>query len=37
MLIRRTGKKVHIVEGSVFNFKITTKEDVEMFKRLVVK
>ena len=37
MLIRRTGKKVHITEGSVFNFKITTKEDVEMFKRLAPK
>ena len=37
MLIRRTGKKVHIAEGSVFNFKITTKEDVEMFRKLVVK
>ena len=35
MLVKRTGKKVNIVEGSVFNFKITTKEDVEMFRRLV--
>jgi 2-C-methyl-D-erythritol 4-phosphate cytidylyltransferase len=35
MLIKRLGKKVNIVEGSVFNFKITTKEDVEMFRRLV--
>lgn len=34
MLIKRTGKKVNIVEGSVFNFKITTKEDVELFKKL---
>lgn len=34
MLIKQIGKKVNIVEGSVFNFKITTKEDVEMFKRL---
>jgi 2-C-methyl-D-erythritol 4-phosphate cytidylyltransferase len=37
MLIKRTVKKVHIVEGSVFNFKITTKEDVEMFRKLVQK
>lgn len=37
MLIRRTGKKVHITEGSVFNFKITTKEDVELFKSLTKK
>ena len=37
MLIKRTGKKVHIAEGSVFNFKITTKEDVEMFRKLAPK
>lgn len=35
MLVKRTEKKVHIAEGSVFNFKITTKEDVEMFRRLI--
>jgi len=35
MLVKRLGKKVNIVEGSVFNFKITTKEDVEMFRKLV--
>lgn len=35
MLIKRLGKKVNIVEGSVFNFKITTKEDVEVFRKLV--
>lgn len=34
MLVKRLGKKVHIVEGSVFNFKITTKEDLEMFRKL---
>lgn len=34
LLIRRTGKKVHIAEGSIFNFKITTKEDVEVFRKL---
>lgn len=34
MLVKRTGKKVNIVEGSVFNFKITTKEDIELFKKL---
>ena len=34
MLIKRAGKKVSIVEGSVFNFKITTREDVELFKRI---
>lgn len=35
MLVSRTGKKINIVEGSALNFKITTSEDVEMFKRLV--
>ena len=35
MLVKKIGKKVNIVEGSVFNFKITTKEDVELFKKLV--
>lgn len=35
MLVERIGKKVNIVEGSVFNFKVTTKEDVELFRKLV--
>jgi 2-C-methyl-D-erythritol 4-phosphate cytidylyltransferase len=35
MLLKRMGKKVHIVEGSVFNFKITTKEDLHLFKQLI--
>jgi 2-C-methyl-D-erythritol 4-phosphate cytidylyltransferase len=35
MLVKRLGKKINIVEGSVFNFKITKKEDVEMFRKLV--
>lgn len=35
MLVKRSGRKVNIVEGSVFNFKVTTKEDVELFKILV--
>jgi 2-C-methyl-D-erythritol 4-phosphate cytidylyltransferase len=34
MLVKKIGKKVNIVEGSVFNFKITTKEDVKLFKKL---
>lgn len=37
MLVKRAGKKVHIAEGSVFNFKITTKEDVELFRNLIKK
>lgn len=35
MLVRQIGEKVNIVEGSVYNFKITTKEDLEMFDKLV--
>lgn len=35
MLISRIGKKVNIVEGSVFNFKVTTQDDLLLFKRLV--
>jgi 2-C-methyl-D-erythritol 4-phosphate cytidylyltransferase len=35
ILIKRTRKTLNIVEGSVFNFKVTTKEDVELFKKLV--
>lgn len=34
MLIQKIGKKINLVEGSVFNFKITTQEDIELFKRL---
>lgn len=36
MLVRRMKRKVNIVEGSVFNFKITTREDIELFKKLIV-
>ncbi len=35
MLVKRTGRKVNIVEGSVLNFKVTTKEDIELFKKLI--
>jgi D-ribitol-5-phosphate cytidylyltransferase len=35
MLVKRTGRKVNIVEGSVFNFKVTTKEDIDLFKKLI--
>lgn len=35
MLVKKLGKKINIVEGSVFNFKVTTKEDIEMFEKLV--
>lgn len=35
MLVRQIEEKVNIVEGSVYNFKITTSEDIEMFKKLI--
>jgi len=35
MLVRQLGEKVNIVEGSVYNFKITTADDIEMFEKLV--
>jgi 2-C-methyl-D-erythritol 4-phosphate cytidylyltransferase len=34
MLAKRIGIKVSIVEGSPFNFKVTSKDDIEIFKRL---
>jgi 2-C-methyl-D-erythritol 4-phosphate cytidylyltransferase len=34
-LMRRAGYPVHISEGSVYNFKVTTKEDIEIFEKLV--
>ena len=37
MLVRRIGEKVNIVDGSVFNFKITTAEDIEMFERAALE
>jgi 2-C-methyl-D-erythritol 4-phosphate cytidylyltransferase len=35
MLVARTGKKITIVDGSIFNFKITTPEDFKLFKKLM--
>ena len=35
MLVKQIAIEVNIVEGSVMNFKVTTNEDVEMFKHLV--
>jgi 2-C-methyl-D-erythritol 4-phosphate cytidylyltransferase len=35
MLVKRLGKEIFIAEGSPLNFKITTKEDIEMFKKLI--
>ena len=35
MLVKQLGEKINIVEGSVYNFKITTSEDVDLFDRLI--
>ncbi len=35
MLVKRIGEKINIVEGSALNFKITTSEDIRMFKSLI--
>jgi 2-C-methyl-D-erythritol 4-phosphate cytidylyltransferase len=35
MLIKELGVDINIVEGSSFNFKITTKTDVEIFEKLI--
>ncbi len=35
MLINRMGKKVYIVDGSPLNFKITSQEDINSFKKLI--
>ncbi|MBZ0200551.1 MAG: 2-C-methyl-D-erythritol 4-phosphate cytidylyltransferase [Ignavibacteriaceae bacterium] len=37
MLVKRLGGKINIVEGSILNFKITTKTDVDLFKHFVKK
>jgi len=36
VLAKRIGIKVNIVEGSPFNFKVTSKDDIEMFKKLII-
>lgn len=35
MLVRQIGEKVNIVEGSIYNFKITTADDIKMFERFL--
>ncbi|MHB1685977.1 MAG: 2-C-methyl-D-erythritol 4-phosphate cytidylyltransferase [Ignavibacteriaceae bacterium] len=37
MLVNRLGKKIHIAEGSIINFKVTTKTDLELFKNSLKK
>jgi len=36
MLIRRLNEKINIVEGSVFNFKVTSKEDIKLLSKLIL-
>jgi 2-C-methyl-D-erythritol 4-phosphate cytidylyltransferase len=35
MLVSRIGIKVNIVEGSVFNFKVTSKDDISLLKKIL--
>lgn len=35
MLVKKIGGKVNIVEGSLLNFKITSKADINLFKQLI--
>jgi 2-C-methyl-D-erythritol 4-phosphate cytidylyltransferase len=35
MLVKELDEEINIVEGSMFNFKVTTMTDVEMFEKLV--
>lgn len=35
MLVKNAGFNVKIVEGSSFNFKVTTKDDLELFRRII--
>ncbi len=35
MLVKKIGKNVNIVEGSPYNFKVTTKSDLDLFKSIV--
>jgi 2-C-methyl-D-erythritol 4-phosphate cytidylyltransferase len=35
MLVQRLNEKINIVEGSVFNFKVTSKEDIKLLSKLI--
>ena len=35
MLVKAIGENINIVEGSIYNFKVTSTEDIEIFKRLI--
>ncbi|UCH65325.1 MAG: 2-C-methyl-D-erythritol 4-phosphate cytidylyltransferase [Ignavibacterium sp.] len=35
MLVKEIGEEVNIVEGSIYNFKITSTDDIDLFKKLI--
>ena len=35
MLVKEIGENVNIVEGSVYNFKVTSTDDIDMFEKLI--
>lgn len=35
MLVKEIGENVNIVEGSVYNFKVTNTDDIDMFEKLI--
>ncbi|MGA7837352.1 MAG: 2-C-methyl-D-erythritol 4-phosphate cytidylyltransferase, partial [Ignavibacteriaceae bacterium] len=35
MLVKRLKKKIYISDGSLLNFKVTTKSDIELLKKLI--
>ena len=35
MLVQRLNEKINIVEGSVFNFKVTSQEDIKLMSKLI--
>jgi 2-C-methyl-D-erythritol 4-phosphate cytidylyltransferase len=37
MLVSRMKEKINIVEGSIFNFKVTSKEDFKLLTKLIIK
>jgi 2-C-methyl-D-erythritol 4-phosphate cytidylyltransferase len=37
MLVCRLDEKINIIEGSVFNFKVTSKDDFKLLSRLIIK
>jgi 2-C-methyl-D-erythritol 4-phosphate cytidylyltransferase len=36
MLVKRLNEKINIVEGSLFNFKVTSKDDFKLLSKLII-